>query len=153
MRGRDAVGDRDVPTGSWRAPWQAVVLEITASLLALGAVVMIPLHHVAARLAFLGDQAVIHAEEVRFYWTLVGILALAVIASFAGALWRRGRKMFAGHTLVAVVGVAAALAFSVTATGSVAELDRDDPIEREQPDRRGGSGCHSGGDSDGCVGG
>ena len=124
-----------------------------ASILALGAVVMIPLHHVAARLTFLGDQAVIHEEDVRFYWTLVGILTVAVIASFAGALWRRGMKTVAWHTLVAGLGVAAALAFSVTATGSVAELDRDAPMERDQRDRRGGSGCHSGGDSDGCVGG
>ena len=153
MRGHEDVEARDATTSSWRAPWQAVALEVIASLLALGAVVLIPLHYVAARLAFLGDQAVIDADEVRFYWTLVGILAVAVIASFAGALWRRGRKTFAWHTLVAVLGVAAALAFSVTATGSVSELGRDDPTEREQRDRPGGSGCHSGGDSDGCVGG
>ena len=46
-----------------RAPWQAVALEVTASVLAFGAVVMFPLHYLAARLAFLGDQAVVHERE------------------------------------------------------------------------------------------
>ena len=153
METRDDADARAATTTVRRAPWQAVVLEVTASVLACGAGVRLPLHHFAARLTFLGDQAVIHEEDVRFDWTLVGILAVTVGASFAGALWRRGRKAFAWHTLVAVLGVAAALAFSVTATGSVAELDRGGPAEQDDRDRPPGSVCHSGGDSDECLGG
>ena len=80
METRDDADARAATTTVRRAPWQAVALEVSASVLAFGAVVMFPLHHVAARLTFLGDQAVIHEEDVRFYWTLVGILAVAVIA-------------------------------------------------------------------------
>jgi len=144
---------QDVTTSMRRAPWQAVALEVTASVLAAGAVVMIPLHYVAARVTFLGAGAVIDEEDVRFYWLLVGVLAAAVVASFAGALWRRASKAFAWHVLITVLGVAVALAFSVTKSGPVEDLDRNDPVKQEQPDRRGSSVCHSGGDSDECVGG
>ena len=153
METREDADARGATTTVPRAPWQAVALEVTASLLASGAVVLFPLHYVAARLAFLGDQAVIHGEDVRFYWTLVGVLVVAVVASFAGALWRRGRKAFAWHGLVAVLGVAAVLAFPVTKAGPVDDLDRKDVAEREDRDRPAGSVCHSGGDSDECLGG
>jgi hypothetical protein len=142
-----------VPTSARRVPWRAVALEVTASLLAAGAVVMIPLHYFGARVTFLGAEAVIHHEDVHFYWTLVGVLAVAVIASFAGALWRRGNKAFASHILIAVAGVVVASAFSVTEAGPVQDLDLDDPVKQEQPDHPGSSVCHSGGDSDECVGG
>ena len=153
MQGREDAVTRAATTTVRRAPWQAVALEVTASVLAFGAVVMFPLHYIAARLAFLGDQAVVHEEEVRFYWTLVGVLAVAVLASLAGALWRKGRKTFAWHGLVATLGVVVVVAFPVTATGTVAELDRGDPATPEDRDRPANSVCHSGGDSDECLGG
>lgn len=114
---------------------------------------MIPLHYLAVRVTFFGAEAVIHQEDVRFYWLLVGVLAGAVVASFAGALARRGSRSFAWHILITVLGVAVSLAFSVTTTGPVEDLDRDDPVRQEQPDRPGSPVCHSGGDSDECVGG
>jgi hypothetical protein len=56
-----------------RSSWQPVALEVTASLLAAGAVVMIPLHYVAARVTFFfGAETVIYEEDVRSYWLLVG---------------------------------------------------------------------------------
>lgn len=153
MANRESADAQDAASVRRRAPWQAVALEVTASVLAVGAVVLFPLHHVAARLAFLGDQAVIHEEDVRLYWTLVGVLAVAVVASFAGALWRRGRKALAWHGLVAVLGAVAALAFSVTETGSVAELERGDTAQQGDRDRPANAVCHSGGASDECLGG
>lgn len=142
-----------VTTSVRRAPWQAVALEVTASLLAAGAVLMIPLHYFAARVTFFGAEAAIYEENVRFYWILVGVLATAVIASFAGALSRRGSNAFAWHILITVLGVTVALAFPVTKAGPVEDLDRNDPVKQEQRDRSGNWLCHSGGDSDECVGG
>ena len=143
---------QDATPRTTRAPWQAVVLEVTAALVAAGAVVLFPLHYVGARLAFLGDEAVIHDENVRFYWILVGVLAVAVVTSLATALRRRGGKAFAWHVLVAVAGLVMATGFSVTEAGPVRDVDRA-PLERVRPDQPGGSACHSGGDSDECLGG
>jgi hypothetical protein len=142
-----------VTASTRRSSWQPVALEVTASLLAAGAVVMIPLHYVAARVTFFGAEAVIYEEDVRSYWLLVGVLTAALVASFAGALWRRGSKAFAWHTFITVLGVVVVLAFSVTKAGPVEDLNRNDPGNREQPDRPGNSVCCSGGDSDECVGG
>ena len=102
-----------------RATWPAVVLELSASVVAAFALGSLPLHYVWSRVAFFGDQAVVHADDVRTYWTLVAGLAAGAVASFAGALWRRGRRAFVWHALVAILGLMAALAFSVTQVGPV----------------------------------
>jgi hypothetical protein len=149
----DEVKAHSAMTSGRRTPWQAAALEVAASLVAAGAVVMIPLHYLGARLTFFGAEAVIHEEDVRFYWTLVGVLAVAVGASFAGALWRQAGRAFGWHVLLAVAGVAVALGFSVTEAGPAQDLRRDDTVKEEPAGRPGGSACHSGGDSDECVGG
>jgi hypothetical protein len=142
-----------VTTDGGRAPWQAVALEVTAAVVAVAALVLIPLHYLAVRVTFLGAEAVIDEENVRFHWVLVGVLAVSVGSSFAAALWRRGGGALVWHTAVAVAGLAVALTFSVTETGPVQDLD-DDPVRRQpSSDRPGGAVCHSGGDSDECVGG
>jgi hypothetical protein len=140
-------------TGRRRAPWQAVALEVTAALVAVTALVLIPLHYLAVRVTFLGAEAVIDDENVRFHWVLVGVLAVSVGASFAAAVWRRGGKAFVWHTAVAVAGLLVALTFSVTEAGPVQDLDEDPVRHQPSADRPGSSVCHSGGDSDECVGG
>jgi hypothetical protein len=102
-----------------RAPWPAVVLELLGSVVAAFVLVSLPLHFLSTRVTFFGDQAVVHADDVRTYWTLVAALTVGVVASFAGALWRGGRKAFWWHTPVAILGLAAALAFAVTQAGPV----------------------------------
>ena len=153
MTGSDDLAVRAATSSPRRTPWQAVALEVTAALVAAAAAVMIPVHYLAVRVTFFGAEAVIHDEDVRFYWAVVGVLACGVAASFAGARWRRAGRSFAWHVLVALVGVAVALGFSVTESGPVQDLDRDDRVRQEQADRPGNAVCHSGGDSDECVGG
>lgn len=138
-----------------RRPWQPVAAEVFASLVATAAVILIPLHYVGVHLTFMGAPVVVDDEDVRFYRVLVGVLALAVLASFAAAAWRRAKASFIWHAVVAVVGVLAALAFSVTEVGPAQEWpgplwpERSAPSDESHPT----SVCHSGGDSDGCVGG
>ena len=134
------------------APWQAVVAEVLTSLTAAGVVVLIPLHYLLVRMTFFGAPTVIHDDDVQKYWMLVGALAVAVVASFAAARWRRGRKTYAWHVFVAVVGVVMAAEFSVAESGPVDHLDRH-PVHQDRQESPGGSACHSGGDSDECVGG
>jgi hypothetical protein len=117
------------------------------------AVVMIPAHYLATRLTFFGAEAVIHEEDVRVYWMLVAALVSGVVASLWGALWRGGRKSFAWHVLVAIVGLAVASALSVTEAGAVDDVERDGSPEQHQPRNPGHSVCLSGGDNDECVGG
>lgn len=136
-------------------PWQPAVAEVLASLVATGAMVLIPLHYVGVHLTFFGAPVVIREEDVRTYWLLVGVLALGVVASFGAARWRRARASFAWHAVVAGVGVLAALAFSVTEAGPAQEWpgplwpERSAPSEPPHPS----FACHSGGSSDECVGG
>ncbi len=99
--------------------WPAVVLELLGSVVAAFALLSLPLHYIWTRVTFFGDAAVVHADDVRSYWTLVAALTVGVVASFAGALWRGGRKAFAWHAIVAVLGLVAALAFPVTQAGPV----------------------------------
>jgi hypothetical protein len=145
------------PDGTERphAPWQAVVLELFGSIAACVALLSMPLHYLSTRVTFFNVEAVVHDDDVRTYWVLVAVLVAGVVASFAGALWRRGRKAFVWHVFVAILGLVAALAFSVTQAGPVSELDHDRP-EQSRPDDPGQHGagvCRSGGDSDECLGG
>ncbi|QIK76643.1 DUF6234 family protein [Nocardioides piscis] len=116
-----------------------------------GAAALFPVLYFAVRLAFFGERAVIHPENVRQYWVLVGVLAVSSIAALAAAHRRGGRRALAWHSLVAAMGLVLALLFSVSEPGQVDQPDRT-PEPREQPDR-GASVCHSGGGSDECVGG
>lgn len=102
-----------------RAPRLAVVLELLGSVVAAFVLASLPLHFLSTRVTFFGDQAVVHADDVRTYWTLVAALTVGVVASFAGAWWRGGRKAFWWHGTVAILWLVAALAFPVTQTGPV----------------------------------
>ncbi|WP_121253756.1 hypothetical protein [Nocardioides ferulae] len=134
------------------APWQARFVEATGTVAVVGATLLLPLHYLGTRVTFFGAAAVVHAEDVRFYWALVGVLTVAVASSFAGALWRRqGDRHLPRHVTLAILGAAAAVAFSVTESGPVQELDRDDPAGQLPPGHD--SVCHSGGDSAECAGG
>ena len=149
------VATRPAGTDRPRAPWQAVVLELFGSLMVVIALASMPLHYLSTRVTFFGVQPVVHDDDVRTYWILVSVLIAGVVASFAGALWRRARKAFVWHFLVAILGLVGALAFSVTQAGPVSELDHDRPAQTglDDPGRHGAGVCRSGGDNDECVGG
>jgi hypothetical protein len=136
-----------------RTPWPAVALEVLAAVVAVVALVLIPLHYAAVRVTFLGAEAVIHEENVLFHWVLRGVLTVAVLASFALALRRRGGKALLWYAVVAVAGLVVASTFSVTETGPVQDRPRDAGRHQPPPDPPGSAVCHSGGDSDECVGG
>ena len=89
----------------------------------------------------------IDAEEVRGYWTIVGVLVGAVVATLALALVRRAPRVWAWHLMVAALGGVASLVFAVTSTGT----PHDDP--GPAPTHQTGPHCYSGGDSRGCPGG
>ncbi len=129
-------------------PWPAVVIEVVASLVATGAVVLIFLNYVGAHLTFFGDPVSIDQQEVNAYWMLVATLAASVVATSAAAAWRGARRAFAWHVAVAVAGVLVAVAFPVTEAGPVRE-----PAQVEPADPYVGPVCRSGGDSNECVGG
>ena len=148
--------EQQVPPAA-RRPRTAAVVEIVASLVASGTVVLIVLHYVGVHLTFFGAPVVIREDDVQRYWVLVSVLAAAMLVSVAAAGWRRARGSFVWHGVVAVAGVLVATTFPVTEVGELP--DQSDPAWSERPepsapsDPVGGAVCRSGGDSDECVGG
>jgi hypothetical protein len=135
----------DLPSTEQRS-WGGVV-ESLASLVSLVLVVALAANWFSAHLTFFGDPVVIDDEDVRNYWVIVGLLAASLLATWVGAARRGARGAWVWHALVAVVGLAAALVFSVTTVGPV--TDEPEPT----PPSHNGPLCYSGGDARGCPGG
>jgi hypothetical protein len=101
----------------------------------------------SAHLTFFGDPVVIDDDEVRNYWVIVGLLAASQLGTWLGAARRGARGAWVWHALVALVCLAAAFLFAVTAAGPV--IDEPEPT----PPSHTGPLCYSGGDARGCPGG
>ena len=135
-------------TDKTQQQWKPQLIEAVASLTTLAAIAAIFLNYIGSHLTFFGEPVDIDPEEVRFYWIAVAVLAAGLVASFGAATWRRARKSYVWHSLMAAVGLVVAGGFAVTQTGPPVSPE---PEPREPA--RYGSACHSGGDSDDCVGG
>jgi hypothetical protein len=136
--------DSDV---SARPDWRPAALEYFASVVAVLAIGMLFLNWLTAHLTFFGAPVVIQPERVRTYWVTVGVLAVAMVGSLAGAAWRGARKAWVWHLLVCAAGTGAAVVLAVTTAGPV----HDEP-EPPKPHHTGPL-CYSGGDNSGCPGG
>jgi hypothetical protein len=123
--------------------WKPVVSETVMSLLALLSIGGLFFNALSAYLTFFGEPVVVTPTHVRWYHFFVGLLIVSVIGSFAASIWRGGTKSRIWHTFIALIGLAAAVVFSV----SLEEPGQDDPP------RAPSVGCHSGGDSEDCPGG
>ncbi|MCG8153855.1 hypothetical protein GUY44_25495, partial [Pimelobacter simplex] len=121
-------------------------LEMLASLGAVVVIVLLPLQYLGAHLCAWGECAVPGPDEIRTFRVLAGVLAVAVVTTLALAVRRRARLAVAGHAVVGVVGLVAALVFAMPGI-DWAGLRQDEPPARN-PDY---VPCYSG--SDDCVGG
>jgi hypothetical protein len=126
-----------------RARWKPVATETVMSLLALLSIGGLFFNYLNVYLTFFGESVTVTRTDVRWYQFFVGLLIVAVVGSFAASIWRGGTKSKVWHALVALLGLAAAVVFSV----SLDQLEQDDPPQTPS------IGCHSGGDSQGCPGG
>ncbi len=126
-----------------RAPWKPAVTELVMSLLALVSIGGLFFNYLNVYLTFFGESVTVTPTDERWYQFFVGLLIVAVVGSFAASIWRGGTKSKVWHAFVAMLGLAAAVVFSVS-------LDQP---EQEAPPRTPSVGCHSGGDSQGCPGG
>jgi hypothetical protein len=147
----DELGARSAPPSRDRSPRWQVVLEIVASVMAVDASVLILLNYLKAHVTFFGAPVHVDAQQVQHYWALVAVLTVAALVSVSAAVRRRARRALAWHLAIAAVGVLVALTFPVTHVGLV--QDEPDPGRSERPEDPGTSACHSGGDSDKCLGG
>jgi Family of unknown function (DUF6234) len=124
-----------------------MVLEGMASVVAVVAICGLFVNWFGAHLALFGEPVVIHAEDVRNYWTILGVLVASVPLTFVLAGLRRAPRAWGWHLVVAGLGAVAAIAFAVTSTGT--PTDEPEP----SPPHRSGPLCYSGGDNTGCPGG
>ena len=129
-----------------QATWPTVV-EVLGSMAAVGAIVALVLNWLSVHLVFFGVDVVVEPEDVRNYWVIVTVLALSLVAVFAGAASRPARGAWVWHLLVAGLGALAAVLLAVTTVGPV--------VDHPAPPRPAYTGprCYSGGDGSGCPGG
>ncbi len=130
----------DVP-GAW-SRW----VEAVASVVAVGVVLWLPLHHAAVYFCFGGGCPGPSPEDTNTYRLLVGALALAVVVTFVTAAVRGARWSWGWHVAVALAGAASAALFAVPA------VDWVDVVRPDPPAYDGGVPCHSGPPND-CPGG
>ena len=133
----------DSHASATRIRWKPVVAETVMSLLALVSIGGLFFNFLNVYLTFFGDPVTITPTDVHWYWFFVGLLIVSVVGSFAASIWRGGTKAKFWHALVALIGLVAAVLFSVS-------LDQP---EQEDPPPAPSVGCHSGGDSQDCPGG
>lgn len=127
--------------------WMAGLVEAAASLLALFSMGALLINKAEVTVAFLGTTPTVTSENVSTYQHWLTTLAGAVVVSFGAALWRTGsagRSLY-WHGLVLLAGVLSAVAFHVALESGAPDLE---PVRD-----RSGPVCHSGGDSEECVGG
>jgi hypothetical protein len=124
------------------------VLEGLGSVIAIGAMVALAVNWLGAHLTFFGEPLVIDEDYVRHYWVIVGLLAMAQLATWVGAVVRGARMAWSWHALVAMAGVTAAILFAVTSAGPVDDQKPEPPRPTYTGPR-----CYSGGDSRACPGG
>ena len=131
----------------------AGVVEVLASITALGAIGAVFLNYVGAHLTFFGEEPVIEPEAVRYYWTGVAVLGVSVVATLVGAVLRGASRAFLWHVPVALLGVVVGLLFAVTQAGPVGRGQPEQPEQPQPSPTPAGRACHSGGDSHECPGG
>ena len=119
-----------------------------ASLTTVAATGWIFMNYVGAHLSFFGDPVVIYQESVTKYWVGLAAFGCSMLVAFVAAWRREANGAFIWHAGTALVGLIVSFAFAVTQTGIPQQ-----PPPPDLPEQRGNSVCHSGGDSDGCIGG
>jgi hypothetical protein len=124
--------------------WKPIATEVAASVMVLVSVGGLVGHWLNVYLTFFGESVTVTPADVHRYHGWVGVLVVSVAGSFVASVWRGGWKSKVWHTFAALVGLAAALVFSVS---------MDLPGDEGAPSRAPSVGCHSGGDSLDCPGG
>lgn len=109
-----------------RPPPLLSALELLAALAVVIVVMLLPLAYVGAHLCAWGECSQPGPDEVRAYRVMVGVLVLAVPTTVVLAVRRRARLAVAGHVLLGVVAVLAALLFAMPSI-DWAGLREDDP--------------------------
>ena len=123
--------------------------EVLSAIVAVCAIPVVVLVNIGAHLAFFGEPDVITSDEVDDYWKCITVLGVAMTATFVFAALRGARSTFVWYGVIALLGLAVSLAFSVTQTGPV----RPEPPAAPPSHAPGAPPCYSGGDSHECPGG